>query len=207
MNDIAPADVVACLTRVGLDAAQAAALADYLNLLDQWNRVHNLTGIRRRDELLQRHLVESLALAPYLLGPGIADVGTGAGLPGLPLAICCPQFKFTLVESRKKRVSFLRHVAAALKLSQVEVAHCRAETLAPADPYSTVLARAVAPPAELLALCRPLLAPEGRLLLLTSAALGREIIGLAADLDGRIVEPDPRMGLKSSIVVLDRRGP
>lgn len=185
-------------------ADQADGLARFLSLLTQWNRVYNLTGIRDASELLERHLVESLALAPLLRGTTIADVGTGAGLPGLPLAIVCRDRRFTLIESRRKRVNFLRHVAATLGLGNVTVAHSRAEDLPCPAPFATVLARAVAPPAELLAIARPLLEPQGRLLLLTSAELGRRIADLATDFKEYPVSPGTGPRIASSIVVLDR---
>jgi 16S rRNA (guanine527-N7)-methyltransferase len=195
-------DVAAGLAARGLTVADAAAarLAAFLNLLEQWNRVHNLTGIRDRTELIERHLAESLALEPYLRGPRIADIGTGAGLPGLPLAIVLPAMQFTLIESRRKRVNFLRHVVLTLALDNVTVARGRAEELS-LVPFSTVLARAVAPPAELLDVARPLIAPGGRLVLLTGASRGREIVELARDF---AAVPAEAPGLASAIVVLER---
>lgn len=186
---------------VAVYATEAEALAAFLNLLGRWNRVHNLTGIRDREELIERHLIESLALKPYVAGPAAADVGSGGGLPGVPLAVCLPEIAFTLIESRRKRASFLRHVATELGLENVEVAHARAEEVT-SGPFDTVLARAVAPPMELLAVTRPLLARGGRLVLLTGAAKGREIVGLA---DGfREAALDSATGaLKSRVVVLE----
>lgn len=197
--------VLARLEAAGIDcpAAEAAALARFLSLLEQWNRVHNLTGIRERAELLDRHLVESLALAPLLVGERAADVGTGAGLPGLPLAICRPSIRFTLIESRRKRVNFLRHVVASLGLENTTVWHGRAEHLPTPDPFATVLARAVAPPAGLIEIVRPLTAEGSILLVLTSARLGREIARAAPDFVERPVAPG--LPLKSSIVMLERR--
>jgi len=173
--------------------------------LIRWNRVYNLTGIRDRQELVDRHLVESLALKPLLRGERIADVGTGAGLPGLPLAITEPERAFTLIESRAKRVRFLRQVIVELGLRNAVVAHGRAEHLRPEQPFATVLARAVAPPAELLEICRNLTAPGSILLLLTAAHLQTQFAGLAPDFALRAVELErgaPR--LKSSIVLLER---
>src|SRR5204862_3696570 len=138
---------------VPVDAEQAAKLAAFVGLLVRWNRVHNLTGVRGAAELVDRHLVESLALRPYVRGVRVADVGSGGGLPGLPLAITEPGCQFTLIESRAKRVHFLRHAIAELALRNSDVAHGRAEHLRVAQPFDTVLARAVAPPAELLSIC------------------------------------------------------
>lgn len=185
---------------VGLE--EAGSLARFLNLLEQWNRVHNLTGIRDRDDLIDRHLVESLALAPFVVGDRACDVGSGGGLPGIPLAVMLPDVAFTLIESRRKRASFLRHAATTIRLANVAVLHSRAEDVT-VEPFATVLARAVAPPAELLDLTRPLVAPGGRLVLLTGEDKGRE---LASRADGFTPLPaGPAIpGLRSRIVVLQR---
>jgi 16S rRNA (guanine527-N7)-methyltransferase len=188
---------------IALSEPQTAALARFVDLLMRWNRVHNLTGLRALGDIVDRHLVESLALRPLLAGDRIADLGTGAGLPGIPLAIAEPRRAFTLIESRAKRVHFLRHVTSELGLANVVVAHCRAEHLRPEHPFATVLARAVAPPAELLDICRSLTAPGSILLLLTAARLGEEFRGLAPDFVARAF-PGETPKLKSSIVVLER---
>jgi 16S rRNA (guanine527-N7)-methyltransferase len=184
-------------------AEQGAALAAFVELLLKWNKVYNLTGVRGADEVVDRHLVESFALRALLKGTFVADVGSGAGLPGLPLAIAEPQRHFTLIESRAKRVRFLRHVVAELGLTNTEVAHVRAEDLTVERPFDTVLARAVAPPAELLRICRHLTAAGSILLLLTATHLHDAFRGLAADF---LVQPVAKSGpkLRSSIVLLER---
>jgi 16S rRNA (guanine527-N7)-methyltransferase len=147
-------------------------------------------------------------LRSLLRGERVADVGSGAGLPGMPLAIVEPARAFTLIESRAKRVRFLRHVALELALGNVTVAHGRAELLRPDRPFDTVLARAVAPPAELLTICRPLTAPGSVLVLLTAAHLRETFRGLAPDFvvdDARGAVPD--VALRSSIVLLERIKP
>jgi len=191
------------LEGLAVDGEHAAKLAEFVALLLRWNRVHNLTGVRGAAELVDRHLVESLALRPHLRGARVADVGSGGGLPGLPLAITQPGCHFTLIESRAKRVHFLRHAIADLGLRNAEVAHGRAEHLRVAQPFDTVLARAVAPPAELLSICRPLMAPGSLLLLLTAPHLNDEFRGLAEDF---VLRPPSAAGpkLKSAIVVLER---
>jgi len=186
-----------------LTAEQGAALSAFIALLLKWNKVYNLTGVRGADEVVDRHVVESFALRALLKGTHVADVGSGGGLPGVPLAIVEPERRFTLIESRAKRVRFLRHVVAELELKNTEVAHGRAEDLPVAQPFDTVLARAVAPPAELLSICRHLTAPGSILLLLTATHLQEAFRGLAPDF---LLQPVAMEGprLRSSIVKLER---
>jgi 16S rRNA (guanine527-N7)-methyltransferase len=204
-DELSASEIERRMARAGVpvDAEQAAKLAAFCALLLRWNRVYNLTGVRGAAELVDRHLVESLALRPYLAGARVADVGSGGGLPGMPLAIAEPRRRFTLIESRAKRVRFLRHAIGELILANAEVAHARAEHLRVTQPFDTVLARAVAPPTELLAICRPLMAPGSLLLLLTAPHRVEEFRGLAEDF---ALRPPPAAGpkLRSSIVVLER---
>jgi len=193
-EEVAASEIERRMARAGVpvDIEQAAKLAAFVGLLLRWNRVHNLTGVRGAAELVDRHLVVR-----------VADVGSGGGLPGLPLAITQPGCQFTLIESRAKRVHFLRHAIAELGLRNSDVAHGRAEHLRVEQPFATVLARAVAPPSELLSICRPLTAPGSILLLLTAPHLNDEFRGLAADF---VLRPASTAGpkLKSAIVVLER---
>src|SRR5690606_5212120 len=122
---------------VELPLEREAALGAFLELLERWNRVYNLTAVRDPDEIVARHFVESLALRPLLRGERIADVGTGAGFPGMPLAIAAPERSFTLIDSRAKRIRFLRHVVAELGLRNVELVQGRAEHLRPERPFAT----------------------------------------------------------------------
>lgn len=185
-----------------VDAELAAKLAAYLGLLQQWNRVYNLTGIRDAKVLVERHLHESLALRALLRGERIADVGTGAGLPGIPLAAAEAARHFTLIESRAKRVRFLRHVTATLGLRNVTVVHTRVEDLPSAAPFDTVLARAVAPPPQLLKIVRPLTVRGSILLLLTAEHLRAELEQAAPDFASHDVTSHE--SLQSTIVMLER---
>ena len=202
---VSSGEITRRLNVVGLPVSreQGAKLAAFVELLLRWNKVYNLTGVRGADEIVDRHLVESFALRAHLRGATVADVGSGGGLPGVPLAIVEPERRFTLIESRAKRVRFLRHVVGELKLANTSVAHSRAEDLQVERPFDTVLARAVAPPAELLGLCRPLTAPGSLLLLLTAGHVRDAFRGLAADFVMRPVQKDGPQ-LRSSIVVLER---
>jgi 16S rRNA (guanine527-N7)-methyltransferase len=202
---VSSAEIRRRLRALGFSLAdeQSAALAEFVLLLLRWNEVYNLTGVRGADEIVDRHLVESFALRALLRGSHVADVGSGGGLPGLPLAIAEPERRFTLIESRAKRVHFLRHVVGQLELKNTVVAHSRAEDLHVERAFDTVLARAVAPPADLLDVCRHLTAPGSILLLLTASHRRDEFNGLAPDF---VVRPVPYEGprLRSSIVLLER---
>lgn len=191
------------LTESGISVSeeQAGKLASFLELMLRWNEVHNLTSVTDLDEMIDRHLVESLACAPYLQGDRVADVGSGAGLPGIPLAIARPEIQFTLIESRGKRVRFLEHIRGALELSNVVVEHARAEDLSPEQPFVTVLARAVAAPSELIALTQQLRAEEGILLILTRANYEEELP--AEGFIARIADDPVTRSLKGALVIIE----
>ena len=122
----------------------AERFATLLDELERWNRKVNLTAVRDRTEMITVHLKDSLAVRPYLRGARILDVGTGAGFPGLPLAIAEPDREFTLLDSNNKKVAFIEHVAGLLGLDNVSAARSRAEDFAPGKRFDTVVARAVA---------------------------------------------------------------
>ncbi len=149
---------------VELDPLQLRALAAHLDLLDEWNERMNLTAIRDRPSQITKHVLDSLSVRPYLRGDRIADVGSGAGFPGIPLAIVEPGRRFTLIDSTGKKCRFLEHVREALALENVEVVHSRAEAFKPEQRFDTVIARAVGPLADLVRYVGPLLAGDGRLL-------------------------------------------
>jgi len=154
----------AALLGVSLTPADAARLSALLDELERWNRSYNLTAIESREERVTHHLLDSLAINPDLAGTRIADVGTGGGFPGLPLAIVNPTRQFTLIDSSGKKVRFVAHAARTLELRNVTAVQSRAETLRPKVPFDTVTARALAPLPELLALLAPLCGPKTRVL-------------------------------------------
>ncbi len=139
-------------------------LVAYLALLERWNRAYNLTAVRDPDAMVIRHLLDSLSVLPWLEGPRILDVGSGAGLPGIPLAVARPALAFCLLDSNGKRTRFLTQAVAELQLKNVEIVRCRAEDYQPAWRFNSVVSRAFATLADLLSSAGRLCAPNGRLL-------------------------------------------
>ena len=157
------------------DGARLVALLDEL---ERWNRTFNLTAIKTQDEMLTHHLLDSLAIHADLVGGRIADVGTGAGFPGLPLALVQPQRRFTLIDSNGKKIRFVSHAARMLGLSNVEPLQARAEELAPDPPFDTVVARAFAPLPQLLSTIAGLAGPATRVLAMKGRRPDKELAAL-----------------------------
>ena len=129
-----------------LSSDQIASLLAYLSLLARWNRAYNLTAVDEPAEMVERHLIDSLSILPWLEGDRVLDAGTGAGLPGVPLAIACPDRHFILVDTNGKKVRFLRQVRRELGLDNIEPVHGRLEMIDPGEyPADDVVARALAP--------------------------------------------------------------
>jgi len=168
---------------VELDATQAAALCRLLDELAHWNRSFNLTAITERREMLTHHLLDSLSILPFLKGERVLDIGTGAGFPGLPLAIAAPQRRFVLLDSNGKKIRFVAHAVRTLGLRNVEAVHARAEARGGAavqGPFDTVVARACAPLPELLRLAESHCAAGTRLLAMKGRRQAEERQGLPA---------------------------
>jgi len=128
-----------------LSADQASQLLRLLDELDDWNQRMNLTAIRERGQQITKHLLDSLSVHSHLRGVRIADIGTGAGFPGLPLAIALPELQLTLVDSTGKKLKFVEHAAQTLGLHNVQTAHTRAESYRPKERFDCVVSRAVGP--------------------------------------------------------------
>jgi len=168
------------LLGVALAAADAARLLTLLDELQRWNRSYNLTAITDPEEMITQHLLDSLSISPDLAGSRIADIGTGAGFPGLPLAIVNPARHFTLIDSNGKKVRFVAHAARTLGLGNVTALQARAESLRPEAPFDTETARALAPLPELLAQVAPLCGPDTRVLAMKGRIPNDEIAQLPA---------------------------
>lgn len=149
---------------IELPADGAARLIAHLDLVDEWGARMNLTAIRERGQQFTRHVLDSLSVRPYLRGERVADVGSGAGFPGIPLAIVTPELGFVLIEATGKKCRFLEHVRDALGLGNVEIVPSRAESYVPPKRFETVLARAVGPLSDLVRVSAHLVAAGGRLL-------------------------------------------
>jgi 16S rRNA (guanine527-N7)-methyltransferase len=166
---------------VTLTSAEAARLLALTEELSRWNRRYNLTAISAPAAMVTHHLLDSLAVHPDIVGTRIADVGTGAGFPGLPLALCNRHRHFTLIDSTAKKLRFVRHAAELLELANVTTVHARVESLKPAAPFDTVLARAFAPLPRLLEKAAPLCGQTTQLLALKGKWPAEELAALPPD--------------------------
>jgi 16S rRNA (guanine527-N7)-methyltransferase len=146
---------------IALSDHQTKQLLGYLDLLEKWNHAYNLTAVRSRFEMLGRHLVESLAISPFISGSQVVDVGSGAGLPGIPLAIANPAVQYTLLDSNGKKSRFLLEVKRALNLANVEVETVRVESWVPTKQFDSVVTRAFADLATTLARVDHVLSDQG----------------------------------------------
>ncbi|SHM25254.1 16S rRNA m(7)G-527 methyltransferase [Nitrosospira sp. Nsp11] len=158
-------------------------MLQYLALIRKWNQVHNLTAVREPEAMLVRHLLDSLAILPHVAGPRIADVGSGAGLPGIPLALARPEWRVTLVETNHKKTAFLQQARIELDLKNVEVMTERVENFHPVDGFDVVISRAFSDLADFAGLAGHLCAPGnggGRLVAMKGVYPHEELAQLPA---------------------------
>jgi 16S rRNA (guanine527-N7)-methyltransferase len=168
------------LEQLALPAVAAAPLLDYLALLPHWNRTYNLTAIRDPGQMLVKHLFDALAIAAHVPAGRLADLGTGPGLPGIPVAIVRPDVEVALVESNGKKARFLREAVRRLGLARARVLEMRAEDVAEPGAFDAVTARALDRLAGILRVGGHLLAPGGRLLAMKAARVDEEVAELPA---------------------------
>ncbi|KGQ19117.1 rRNA small subunit 7-methylguanosine (m7G) methyltransferase GidB [Lysobacter dokdonensis DS-58] len=190
------------LRALGLDAALATPLLDYLALLARWNATYNLTAIRDPREMVGKHLLDSLAMHPYIddianAGGALADLGTGPGLPGIPLAIAKPGLRVSLVESNGKKVRFLREAIRKLGLTNVEAVESRIEAFDAPGRFDAITARALATLPLILASGGHLLRPGGVLLAMKGVVPADEIAALPAGWRVREMHPMRVPGLEA----------
>ena len=195
------------LDALALDPALATPLLAYLDLLQRWNRTYNLTAIRDPDAMVVLHLLDSLAMATHVAGlRTLADLGTGPGLPGIPLAITHPQLQVALVESNGKKARFLREAVRTLGLGNARVLESRAEAVAEPGGFDAITARALATLPDILAVGGHLLAPDGQLLAMKGTRPDEEIAALPAGWRLLSVEPlsVPGLGAARHLVRVGR---
>lgn len=149
---------------IELSERQAGQLIRLLDELDDWNQRMNLTAIKERGAQITKHLLDSLSVQPFLEGERVLDVGTGAGFPGMPLAIVNPSKQFVLLDSTAKKLKFIEHAAQLLELPNVQTVHTRAENFRPAQRFDIVLSRAVGPVEQFVKWAGHLVVGGGRLL-------------------------------------------
>ena len=141
---------------------QQALLLEYLALVDKWNKIYNLTAVRNPEEMVSRQLLDSLSIAPFIKGPELLDVGCGAGLPGIPLAIVYPELHVTLIDSNGKKTRFVQQAIAELKLTNANVIQGRVEDLTQDERFDTITSRAFADLHLMIRLSEHLLKPNGQ---------------------------------------------
>jgi len=207
MDEIAQVTEGAREMGVALTPEDSARLLLLLDELALWNRKFNLTAITDRQKMITHHLLDSLSIHADLRGKTVADVGTGAGFPGLPLALANPSRQFMLIDSSNKKVRFVAHAAALLQLANVAPLHARVEMMHPATPFDTVVARAFAPLPDILELVASLCGPATRVLAMKGKPRIEEISGISAD--WRIMETRqlaiPGLAEARCCIVLERQ--
>jgi len=161
--------------RLKLRAEELAKFERYLDLLEKWNRVYNLTAIRDRERMVRHHLLDSLAILPHVKGPRVLDVGSGAGLPGIPLAIASAELQVTLLDSNHKKTAFLRQAVAELALANATVEVERVESWRTSARFETIVSRAFSELGEFVAAAGRLLAPGGIIAAMKGVYPGEEI--------------------------------
>ena len=188
MSNVVETDEREVLTRgaadLGLPLApdQLTRMLAYLDLIEKWNRVHNLTAIRVRTQMMTHHLLDSLAIVPHLSGRRIIDVGTGAGLPGIPVAIACPERHITLVDSNQKKTAFVRQALTELRIGNAAVINERAEAYRPVTAFDMVVSRAFAELRTFVEQARHLTVDGGKFLAMKGRHPAQEIDALPADI-------------------------
>lgn len=167
---------------LSLDSGQQEKLLAYLALLAKWNQAYNLSGIKDIRQMVPYHLLDSVALVPFITGQTILDVGTGAGLPGIPLAICLPDRHFLLLDSNGKKTRFLFQVKTELGLDNVDVFHTRVENFQSPEQIDIVLCRAFSALDTFVRHCAPLVSASGKLLAMKGQYPETEIAALPGTL-------------------------
>jgi 16S rRNA (guanine527-N7)-methyltransferase len=198
------------LTSLGLtlSAEAQSRLLQYLALLSKWNRIYNLTAIREPSTLVSHHLLDSLAVLPYLEGTSVVDVGSGAGLPGIPLAVARPEWRIVLLDSSHKKTAFLRQVVLELNLEDTQVVTDRAERWRPVQRFDVAISRAFSDLPGFVNAAQHLCRPGGVLAAMKGVHPDEELAQLAPEVRVQGVVPLDVPGLRASrhLVLLQSGG-
>ena len=182
---------------------QQRKLVVFVELLDKWNRVYNLTAVRDPRQMLQRHILDSLSILPYVQGSRIADIGAGPGLPGIPLAIVLPEKQFVLVDSNRKKTRFMQQAKTELGLDQVNVVCSRIEDFHPDELFDSVISRAFTNLQQMAEWSSHLLKCEGRLLAMKGQYPEQEIADLANSFEIKAVHKINYAGLDAERYLIE----
>lgn len=163
---------------IEVDKNKIGTLLAFIKLLAKWNKAYNLTSVRNKEDMTRLHILDSLAILPYIKGGTVADIGTGAGIPGIPLAIFLPEVHFTLVDSNSKKTRFVQQAILELKLKNITVVHARVEGFQADFLFSTVLMRAFANLQDIMRLTKHLMAPQGVLLAMKGQRPEQELVNM-----------------------------
>jgi len=166
--------------QLDLSVQQKTALLDYLALLGKWNKTYNLTAIHEPERMLTHHILDSLALTPHVGEGALLDVGSGAGFPGIPLAIVRPDLPVTVMDASQKKCGFMQQAVIELQLANVKVVHARVEAYQTPQAFKQIVSRAFSDLAEFVRLSAHLLAPDGVWLAMKGVHPQEEIVQLKA---------------------------
>ena len=196
-------------TSLQLTELQISQLVTLVEQLDKWNKAYNLTSVRDPMEMLVKHILDSLVVSPYLQGQRFIDVGTGPGLPGLPLAIINPDKQFVLLDSLGKRITFIRQVCHLLKLTNVTAVQSRVEKYQPEQLFDGVISRAFAALQDMLNWCYHLPANNGKFYALKGLVPEQELENLAKGLKLERIESlvVPELEGQRHLVIIDKNNP
>ncbi|GGB16789.1 16S rRNA (guanine(527)-N(7))-methyltransferase RsmG [Agarivorans gilvus] len=196
-------------TSLQLTELQISQLVTLVEQLDKWNKAYNLTSVRDPMEMLVKHILDSLVVSPYLQGERFIDVGTGPGLPGLPLAIINPDKQFVLLDSLGKRITFIRQVCHLLKLDNVTAVQSRVEKYQPEQLFDGVISRAFASLQDMLNWCYHLPANNGKFYALKGLVPEQELENLAEGLKLQRIESlvVPELEGQRHLVIIDKNNP
>lgn len=161
------------------DVDKLELLLQFIALIEKWNKAYNLTAIRDKHEMARLHILDSLAICPHLHGQRLIDIGTGAGLPGIPLAIFRPDMEFVLLDSNAKKTRFVQQAILELKLKNISVIHSRVEDYQPSEKFDSVTCRAFASMSDILKLTAHLFSENGMLLAMKGQQPDEELAEIA----------------------------